>query len=108
MDKGSMAFFWAPECSSCFPGVLGAKVDDARDGNWRCCFMALLYLAATPAHMGVDVEGLAYPLHRHVAYGRQTRGQGLLPGAVLSCRCNGAVAHFQGCEAPGLGYLVEY
>jgi hypothetical protein len=56
--------------------------------------VALLYLAAMPAHMGVDVEGLAYPLHHHVAYGRQTRGQGLLPGTVLSCRCNGAVAHF--------------
>jgi hypothetical protein len=103
-----MVFFWAPECSSFFPGVLGAKVDDARDDNWRHHFTALLYLAATPAHVGVDVEGLAYPLHRPMAYGCQTRGQGLLPGAVLSHRCNGAVPPFQGCEAPGLGYLMEY
>jgi hypothetical protein len=56
-----MTFFWAPGCSSWFPSVLGAEVDDAQDGSWRRCFAALLSLAAKPAHMGVDVDGLAFP-----------------------------------------------
>jgi hypothetical protein len=33
-----------------------------------------LYLAAKPSHMGVDVDGLAYPLHRPTIYNCQTRG----------------------------------
>jgi hypothetical protein len=56
-----MAFFWALECSSCFPGVFDAEVDDARDDSWRRCFMVLLYLAAKPTHVEVDVDGLARP-----------------------------------------------
>jgi hypothetical protein len=40
--------------------------------------------------------------------GRQMRGQSLLPGAILSHHCSGAMELFGGCEAPGLGYLVEY
>jgi hypothetical protein len=31
----------------------------------------------------VDVDGLAYPLHRPTACSHQTRGQGFLPGAIL-------------------------
>jgi hypothetical protein len=58
--------------------------------------MLLLYLAAKPAHVGVDVDGLAYPLHRPMACDCHTRGHGVLPGAVLSCCCSGAVAPFQG------------
>jgi hypothetical protein len=69
-----MAFFWAPECSSWFPHVVGTEVDDAQDGSWRRCFVTLLYLAAKPAHMGVDVDGLACPLHRLMASCRQTKG----------------------------------
>jgi hypothetical protein len=65
-------------------------------------------LAAKPAHVGIDMDGLAYPLHCPIACGRQTRGQGLLPGVVLSRCCSGVVAPFQECEAPGIGYLVEY
>jgi hypothetical protein len=34
--------------------------------------------------MGVDVGGLACYLHRHMACGRQMRGQSLLSSAVLS------------------------
>jgi hypothetical protein len=49
---GSQVFFF-------FPGVLGAEVDNGRGVSWRCCFAALLYLAAKPAHVGVDVDGLA-------------------------------------------------
>jgi hypothetical protein len=55
-----MAFFWVPGCSSWFPGVLGAEVDNARDVSWRRCFTAWLFLAAEPTHVGVDVDWLAY------------------------------------------------
>jgi hypothetical protein len=64
---GSRVFFLVP-------GFLGAEVDDVRDGSWRCCFTTLLYLASKPAHVGVDVDELACPLHRPTAYVRQTRG----------------------------------
>jgi hypothetical protein len=36
-----------------------------------------LYLATKPSHMGVDVDGIAYPLHQPTARSRQPRGQGL-------------------------------
>jgi hypothetical protein len=36
--------------------------------------MALLYLATKHAHVGVDVDGLDYPLHCPMACDRQTRG----------------------------------
>jgi hypothetical protein len=91
-----MALFLAPRCSSWFLGILDAEVDDARDGSWRCCFTTLLYLAAKPAHVGVDVKGIACPLHRPMAYGHQTRGQRLLPGIVLSRYCSRVVAPFPG------------
>jgi hypothetical protein len=80
-----MAFFWALECSSWLSGVLGAEVDDARDNSWRGSFTMRLYLMATPSHMGVDVDGLAYPLHQPTVRSCQMRGQGLLLGVVLSC-----------------------
>jgi hypothetical protein len=51
-------FFFAPWCSSWFQGVLGVEVDIGRDGSWRCCFTAWLYLTAKPSHVGVDVDGL--------------------------------------------------
>jgi hypothetical protein len=60
MDRFSMTFFWVPRCSSWFLGILGAEVD-VRDGSWRCFLVTLLYLAAKPAHVGVDVDRLAYP-----------------------------------------------
>jgi hypothetical protein len=37
-------------------------VDDAQDDSWKGCFTMLLYLVAKPSHVGVDVDGLAYPL----------------------------------------------
>jgi hypothetical protein len=98
-----MTFFWAPGCFFWFPGVLGAKVDDARDGSWRRYFVALLYLAAKSAHVGVDVDRLACPLHRPMACGRQMRGQGLLLGTVLSHHYSWAMAPFRGdVKPPGL------
>jgi hypothetical protein len=33
--------------------------------------------------VGVDVDGLACPLHHRTVYGRQTRGQSFLSGAAL-------------------------
>jgi hypothetical protein len=57
-----MTFFLAPECSSRFSGILGAKVDDARDGSWRCCFAVWLYLVAKSSHVEIDVDELACPL----------------------------------------------
>jgi hypothetical protein len=47
-----MAFFMAPGCSTWFLGILGAQVDDARDGSWRRCFTVWLYLVAKPSHEG--------------------------------------------------------
>jgi hypothetical protein len=55
-----------------------------------------LYLAAKPVHVGVDVDELACPLHRHMACGHQTRGHGLLSGIVLSRRFSEAVTLFWG------------
>jgi hypothetical protein len=80
-----MVFFLAPGCSFWFSGILDAEVDDAQDGSWRRCFVAWLYLAAKPSHVGVDVDGLAWPLHHPTPCSRQTRGQSLLPGVVLYC-----------------------
>jgi hypothetical protein len=45
-----------------------------------------LYLAAKPPHVGFDVDGIAYPLHRPTACRHQTRGQGFLSGTALSHR----------------------
>jgi hypothetical protein len=95
-----MAFFLAPRCSSWFLDVLGTEVDDARDSSWRDSFVALLYLVAKPSHVGVDVDRLAYPLHHPMVHSCQMRGQGLLPGIVLSLSLQWAVPSFGGCEAP--------
>jgi hypothetical protein len=60
---------------------------DVASWCWPC-------LVAKPSHMGVDVDGVACPLYYPMACSRQTRGQGFLPGAVLSRRAtvdNGAL-----------------
>jgi hypothetical protein len=67
-----------------------------------------LYLVAKTSHVGVNVNGLACPLHRPMAHSRQMRGQGFLSGVVLSCHVAvGSGAFFGGCEAPKIGYSVE-
>jgi hypothetical protein len=43
-----------------------------------------LYLTTKSSHVGVDMDGLAYLLHRPMVCNRQTKGQGFLPGTVLS------------------------
>jgi hypothetical protein len=79
--------------------MLGTVLRDVVSRHW-------LYLAAKPSHMGVDVDGLACPMHRPTVYSFQTRGQSCLLGAVLSYCCNGWWRLSGGCEAPGLRYLV--
>jgi hypothetical protein len=61
--------------------------------------MVLLYLAAKSTHMGVDVDGLACPLHCPMACDRQMKGQGLLSGVVLSHRFSGVVEPFWGMRS---------
>jgi hypothetical protein len=80
-----MLFFWALWCSSWFLSILSSEVDDARDGSWRHYFTVWLYLAAKPSHVGVDMDGLAYPLHRLTACSYQ-------PSVVSSHRCSGGGA----------------
>jgi hypothetical protein len=58
-------------------------VDGALDGSWRHHCFARLYLAAKPSHVGVDVNDLAYYMHRPTVCRRQTRRQSLLFGAAL-------------------------
>jgi hypothetical protein len=59
-----------PERSSFFPG---AEVDGAWDGSWRRRCFTRLYLAAKASHVGIDVDGLAYPLHHPIVSGCQKR-----------------------------------
>jgi hypothetical protein len=56
-------FPYVLECSSQLPDMQNDEVDDAWDESWRGSFKALLYLAAKPSHMEVNVDGLAYPLY---------------------------------------------
>ncbi len=51
--------------------------------------MVWLYLAAKASHVGVNVDGLACPLHCPMAYSHQTRGHDLLLDVILSCRYSG-------------------
>jgi hypothetical protein len=67
-----------------------------------------LYLAANPSHVGVDVDGVACPLHRPMTCSRQTGEQGFLSCVVLSHRYSLWWRLSRGCEAFVLGYLVEY
>jgi hypothetical protein len=86
------------ECSSLLLGLLDTEVDNTQDDSWRGSFMTLLYLVAKHSHVGVDVDRLAYPLHRPTVHSCQTREQGLRPGIVLSLQQG--VTSFGGCEAP--------
>jgi hypothetical protein len=40
------------------------------------------YLVSKPSHTGIDVDGLANPLHYPTACSRQSRGQGFLSDAI--------------------------
>jgi hypothetical protein len=71
-----MTFFLPPGCSFWLTGVLCAEVDGTQNDSWRGRFMVWLYLAAKFSHLGVDVDGLACPLHQPTVYSCQTRGHG--------------------------------
>jgi hypothetical protein len=61
------------------------------------------YLVAKSSHTGVDVNGLACPLHHPMACSRQIRGQCFLPGTVLSRRAAvGGGAFLGDAKPPGL------
>jgi hypothetical protein len=65
-------------------------------------------LAAKPPHMGLGVDGLACLLHRPTTSSHETRGQGLLPGIVLSCRCSRQGRLSRDVKPPsGRGYLMD-
>jgi hypothetical protein len=69
--------------------------------------MMQLYLMSTPSHVGVNEDGLAYPLHQPMICSCQMRGQGHLPSAILSCRYSGWW-HLSGdVKPPGRRYLTE-
>jgi preprotein translocase subunit Sec63 len=82
------------------PGILGAEVDDARYDSSR-------YLTAKPSHVGVNVNGLAYPLHQHMVCSFQMKGYGLMLGVVLSYRCSGWWRFSEDVKQPGRRYLMD-
>jgi hypothetical protein len=82
-------------------------VEDAPDDSRRGRFVAWLYLVAKLFNVGVDVHGLAFPLHHPTVCSCQMRGQGPPPGDVLSCRCSGWWRLSGNLKPLGLGYLVE-
>jgi hypothetical protein len=81
-------------------------VDDAQVGSWRHRHDGL-YLTAKPSHMGVDVNGLAYPLNRPMVYDHQTRGQSFLSDAALSHHATVGSGAFPRAATPRLRYLME-
>jgi hypothetical protein len=57
---------------------------------------------------GVDVEGLAYPLHCPMTCDRQSKDQGFLSGAVLSYHVTvGGDAFPRGVRSPKIRYLMK-
>jgi hypothetical protein len=77
-----------PWCSHWFQRVLGAEVDNAREGSWSRCFEELAILGHQAFPSGFDVDGLAYPVHQPIVCSCQMREQGHLLGVVLSYRCS--------------------
>jgi hypothetical protein len=93
-------FFLAPRCSSLFPGILGAEVDDAWNDSWRRCFTTCLYLAAKPSHVGVHVDGLSYPYTILQPAVIRRGDMASLPGTILSHCYSGHL--FRDVKPPGL------
>jgi hypothetical protein len=81
--------------------VLGTILGDI--ASW-CGFTWQLSLPT----WGVDVDGLACPLHRSTLCRCQMRGHGLLLGTILSCRCSGRW-HLSGdVKLPERRYLMKH
>jgi hypothetical protein len=68
--------------------------------SWR-----RLYLVAKRSHVGVNVDRLAYHLHRLMTCDRQMRGEGCLLVVALSHRYCGRWRLSRGCEAPEFDIL---
>jgi hypothetical protein len=56
----------------------------ARDSSWGGHHHALLFLDAKLSHVGADVDGLAFHLHRPTDFGCKARIQSLLTGIISS------------------------
>jgi hypothetical protein len=56
-----------------------------------------------PSRVGVNVDGLACPLHQPIAYGHQIRGWDFMLGVALSCRdATGGGTFLGDAKPPGL------
>jgi hypothetical protein len=78
-------------------------VGDAREGSRRHCFVMCPCLAAKSSHVGVDVDGLACPLHHPMTCNNQMRRWVFLSGAALSRRAAAGGGIFLGdAKPPGL------
>jgi hypothetical protein len=63
----------------------------------------MLYMAAKPSHVGGNVDGLAYFLHRPTVYSHQRCGQIFLTGVAPSRHAAEGGGTFPGdAKAPGL------
>jgi hypothetical protein len=83
-------------------------VAGTQDGSWSHHCFAWLYMVVNPSHMGADVDGVAYFLHRPMVYNCQMRGQRFLTGATPSRHTVVGGGIFpEGCEAPGDRYLMR-
>jgi hypothetical protein len=59
-----------------------------------------LYLASKPSHVGVNVDGLSYPLHHPMTYSHHARGQSFMSRAALSHRAAMGGGAFPGIVKP--------
>jgi hypothetical protein len=66
-----------------------------------------LYLVAKSSHVGVDVDGLACPLHWPMVHSCEIGNRAYLPGVVLSCRYSGRWCLLGDVKQPGPRYLLE-
>jgi hypothetical protein len=65
------------------------------------------YLVAKSSHTGVDVDGLACPLHRSMTSNHQMRGHGFLPGTILSRQVAAGGGALLGMQRPQAWIFVK-
>jgi hypothetical protein len=108
-----MVFLSGLESSSCLSSVLfGSRtflvmrwmMPEALPREVASC---CLYLAAGPSHVGVEVDGLAYPLHRPMACSCSRGDRAYLLGVILSCHCSRWCCLSGEGKLPGCRYLME-
>jgi hypothetical protein len=62
-----------------------------------------LYLVAKTFHLGVDVDGLDWPLHCPIVCSHQMKGHGFMSSATLSCHAAvGGCAVLGDAKPPGV------